>query len=139
MAGMEGLGRVFNIIPTADAVYVDMTKCSAVTFVCVGADTYTLNEAKTIGGGSAQNLLKWDHWYTNAGAVGVTAWVEASDATPAAAAIIAANAVLTVGADDLSDGFTHVDMVSTGAGLVYAITHDLVVQRDPANLPVVSL
>jgi hypothetical protein len=36
---------VFDIVPTADAVEVNLRDCSAVTFVCVGADTYTVQIA----------------------------------------------------------------------------------------------
>jgi hypothetical protein len=43
-----------------------------------------------------------------------------------------------VSAAELSDGFTHLNLASTSTGTVVALTHDLNVQRDPANLPAVS-
>jgi len=135
---MEGLGRIFNVVPTADAVEIDLRNAAGVTFICVGADTYTIREAQSGTGTGVQDLLAWEHWYTNSGAVGATQWVEASDSTPAAAAVIAANAAIYVDAKSLSDDFTHVQCNSTAAGLVVAIVHDLNVQRDPALLPVLT-
>lgn len=134
MAGMEGLGRLFNVVPTADGVFIDMSLCSGVTFFCVGADTYTVQEAQDAAGTGAQNLVAWDRWYTNAGAAGATPWVLATDDTPAAAAAIAANASVFVSAARLSDGFEYVRCSSAAAGLVVAVLHDLRVRRDPANL-----
>lgn len=134
---MEGLGRLFNVVPTADAVEVDLRDAAGVTFICVGADTYTIQEHQGAAG-AGQDLLAWDHWFTNAGAVGATTWVEATDDTPAAAAVIAANAAVYVGATELSDGYTHVSCASAAGGLVVAIVHDLVVQRSPANLPALT-
>jgi hypothetical protein len=136
---MEGLGRLFNLVPTADAVEVNLRDAGGVTFVCVGADTYTIQESTSSAGAGAQDLLAWDHWFTNTGAVGATAWVEASDATPAAAAIIAANAAIYVSATELSDGFDFIQCNSAAGGLVIAIVHDLVVQRNPANLPALGV
>lgn len=136
---MEGLGRVFDIVATADGVEINLKNADSVTFICVGADTYTIQEATDASGGSAQDLLAWDHWYTNSGAVGATEWAAASDSTPAAAAVIAANAALHVSAAELSDGFDYVKCTSSSTGLVYAIVHDLAVQRDPANLPALGV
>jgi hypothetical protein len=136
---MEALGRLFNVVPTADAVEIDLRDASGVTFICVGADTYTIREAQSGTGTGVQDLAgAWDHWYTNAGAIGATAWVEAEDLTPVAAAVIAANAAIHIDAKELSDGFTHVLCVSTATGLVVALTHDLTTQRNPANLPVLT-
>ena len=33
MAGQEGLGRVFNVIPAASGVHIPLTNASAVSFV----------------------------------------------------------------------------------------------------------
>lgn len=139
MATMEGLGRLFNVVPTADAVEISLKDASGVTFFCVGADTYTIREAQDASGTGVQDLAAWDHWFTNAGAVGATAWVEATDDTPIAAAVIAANAALYVSAKELSDGFSYVQCNSTATGLVVAVVHDLAVQRNPANLPALGV
>jgi hypothetical protein len=139
---MEALGRLFNIAPTAaDTVNVKMKDCSAVTFVCVGADTYTLSETKA--GASSQVLATLDHVYENANANGSTAWTRRSVLSGgnqvSAVTTAAAVAVFTVEDAELSDGFTHLKVVSTGAGLVIAIAHDLTVQRAPQNLPALAV
>lgn len=135
---MEGLGRLFNVVPTADGVEIDLAGASGVTFICVGADTYTIEECQDGTGTGAQQLAAWDHYFTNSGAVGATPWVEVVDDTPAAALAVAANAAVYVSAAELSDGFTHVRCSSTSTGLVIAIVHDLVEQRSPERLPVLT-
>lgn len=131
---MEGLGRIFNVIPTADAVEVNLRDYSGVTFICVGADTYTIREAQDAAGTGIQDLLAWRRWYTNSGAVGATAWVEQNDDTPAAAQAIAANAAVYVDSSWLSDGFDYVTCISTASGLVTAILHEPKIQRAPSLL-----
>lgn len=137
MARGDGLGRVFNIIPVADGVEVNLRDAGAVTFVCVGAsDTYTLQES--IGAaGTPRNLAVIERVSEATASDGSVAWV---DREQAAAATVVAGAtdvvsVFTVRADQLSDDYTHVDVTSTSTGLVYAITHDLHTQRKPSNLP----
>lgn len=139
MSGQEGLGRLFNVVPTADAIEVNLKHASGVTFLCVGADTYTIQESTSAAGAGAQDLLAWDRWYTNAGALGATAWVLAEDSTPAAAAAIAANAAIYVDASELSAGFDFIQCNSAAGGLVVAIVHDLTVQRAPQNLPAAAV
>jgi hypothetical protein len=131
---MDGLGRVFNIVPTADNVEVDMTEASAVTFVCVGADTYTVQDASDAAGTGAANLAVIDHYYTNTSAAGANAWARVPQAVAASFVLAAAVAVFTVDATQLRDGFKYLRCASTAAGLVYAILHDLEVQRAPQNL-----
>jgi len=141
MSGQEGLGRLFNLVPTADAVEINLANCAGVTFICVGADNYTLEECTDAAGGGAADLLAWDRWYTNSGALGATTWVLATDDTPPYTALkaVAANAAIYVPATRLSDGFTYVRCSSAAGGLVIAIAHDLHVQRDPANLPALGV
>lgn len=139
---MEALGRLFNIIPVAaDSVNVNMRNCGAVTFVCVGADTYTVSENKA--GASNQNLATLDHVYDNANTNGSTAWTRRSvlsgGAQVAAVTIAGGCTVFSVEDAELSDGFTHLRVTSTGAGLVYAIAHELQVQRAPQNLPALGV
>lgn len=136
---MDGLGRVFNIIPTADAAWVNLKDAAAVTFVCVGADTYTVQDASSAAGAGAANLAAIDHEWTLAGAVGASVWVRVAPHAATAALVVAANAAFTIDATSLRDGFKYVRCSSTAAGLVYAIVHDLEVQRDPANLPALAV
>lgn len=134
---MEALGRVFNVLPVADDVYVNLRDTGGVTFVCVNAagETLTLTEATSAAGAGAQVLTTIERVHVSATVGAVWALV-----TQAAASTFVATAsqdvvVLEVDPIELSDGFTHVKVASTSTGTVFAITHDLHVQRKPANLP----
>lgn len=136
---MDGLGRVFNLTPTADAAWVSLRDASAVTFIGIGGnnETYTLSEAKSGAGASSQVLGTLDHYHYNTGAVGATAWVRSN--SPTSTSVITtttANPVfaVTVHESELDDGFNYVSMASSSTGLVVAILHDLKVQRKPSNL-----
>lgn len=137
MAGMEALGRLFNVLPVADDVYVDMRKCESVTFVCVNTagDTYTLTEATSAAGAGAAVLSTITAFWISA-TVGA-AWSRVTQAAGSTAVPTASQdvMVLHVSGAELSDGFTHVKLASTGAGTVVAITHELKAPRSPANLP----
>jgi hypothetical protein len=136
---MDGLGKAFNIVPTADGVWINLRDASAVTFICVGADTYTVQDASAAAGTGAANLAAIDHEWTNAGAVGATQWVKVAAHAATASLVVAANAAFTVDEASLRDGFKYVRCSSTAAGLVYAIVHDLKVARDPGNLPALAV
>ena len=133
---MEGLGRVFNVLPVADDVYVSLKDASAVTFVGVLAagDTWTLSEKKADGTGE-QVLATMTHYHVSA-TVGA-AWVEKTQA--AASTIVTPSSedvvVVTISEAELSANYTQVKLASTSTGTVFAILHDLKVQRKPQNLP----
>lgn len=132
---MEGLGRVFNLIPTADGVFVNLQNASGVTFIGVksGGDTYTVQSSATASGGADLDTVV--HWYENANADGSTAWTRHADQTADAAVVSTAAVVaIEVSANSLPDGHKYVKCTSTSTGLVYAIVHDLDVQRKPSNL-----
>jgi hypothetical protein len=137
---MEGLGKAFNVLPVADDVYVSLKNADAVTFVGVLAagDTWTLTERKADGTG-AQALACMSHYYTSE-TVGA-AWVERTQA--AASTIVTTSSqdvvVVCVRADQLSAGYSQVKLASTSTGTVFAITHDLKDQRNPANLPAMAV
>lgn len=133
---MEGLGRVFNVLPVADDVYVSLKDATAVSFVCVntGGDTWTISEAQDAAGTGAAVLSTVTHLYTSA-TVG-SAWVEVTQAVGSAWTTAGSSdvSVVTISAAELSDGFDWVKCASTSTGTVMAILHDLVVQRNPAKL-----
>jgi hypothetical protein len=135
---MEGLGRVFNVVPIAAGKYISMVDCSAITFVCTGADTFTLSEAKSSGGLSAQapgTIIK--DYYTNTATDGTAKWIKHTLASGSFVnAITAASGAVVFDVFDpqLDDGFTYVAVTVGGSGLVQAIVHDLNVGRGPANL-----
>lgn len=139
MASGDGLGRVLNIIPTADGVEINLRDGGAVTFVGVGADTYTLQETQDAAGTGAQNLAVIERVSSNASAAGASAWANADQAAAATVVTAAAAVAFSVRAEQLSDGYSYLRVTSTGAGLVYAILHDLHPQRKPENLPALGV
>lgn len=132
---MEALGRLFNLVPTADGVFVNLKNASGVTFIGVkaGGDTYTVQSSATASGGADLDTVR--AWYENASADGSTVWTKHADQV-ADAAVVSTAAVVAVhvSANSLPDGHAYVKCTSTSTGLVYAIVHDLAVQRTPANL-----
>jgi hypothetical protein len=137
---MEALGREFNVLHTADGVWVPLKDAGGVTFSCyLGggvADTYTLQQATDAAGTGAVNLVTIERYHTSNGVGGVwTTRTQAAAATvtTTTGATLAA-AVIEVEAPELSAGFGWVKLTSTGAGLVTAILRDLHVQRKPSNL-----
>ena len=137
---MEALGRLLNLVPTADGVFVNLKNASGVTFIGVksGGDTYTVQSAAAASGGSDLDVV--EHWYENANADGSSAWTRSADqVADAAVTTTAAVAAIHVDAKSLPDGHAYVKCTSTSTGLVYAIVHDLTVQRTPANLPALGV
>lgn len=138
---MEALGRLFNPVAIGDGVYVNLKDCGGVTFLCylagAAGDTYTLTEAKTAGGGSAQVLATIERYWTSNGVGGVwTLQTQAAASTVVTTATTAQNGmVVEVEAPELSDDYKFVKLTSTGAGLVTPILRDLHSQRKPSNLP----
>jgi hypothetical protein len=133
---MEALGRLINVLPVADDVYIDLERAAGVTFVGVntGGDTWTLTEQKADGSGD-QVLATIEAYYVSA-TVGA-AWQRLTQAAGSAVTTTASQDVVVIHVDgaELSQDYTQVKLTSTGAGTVFAITHDLLQQRTPANLP----
>lgn len=134
---MEALGRLFNVLPVADDVYVPLKDASAVTFVGVNTagDTWTLTEAADAAGTSSAVLSTIDRYVvsTTVGAV----WQELTQAVGSAVTTAANQDVLVlhVSQQELSDGKDWLKLTATGAGTVVAILHDLEVGRAPSKLP----
>lgn len=130
---MELLGRTYNVIPTADGVRVNVTGCSQVSFLGIGADTYTLRESLTAG--SAGNTLSViTKTYQNANADGTTPHTEVTQAVSSAVVSSADLTVIEVSTKALSDGYKYLSCTSTSSGLVVALVGDLVTARKPINL-----
>jgi hypothetical protein len=135
---VEGLGRVFNVVPIAAGVEIDLTNASAVTFVCTGNDTFTITAANTFGGAytSPGNIIT--NKYTNTSTAGAAKWVRATQAASNAVVSASGTVSFNVNGASLADGQTHVKCSVGASGLVTAIIHDLVTKRAPANLPAVA-
>ncbi|MGH3381358.1 MAG: hypothetical protein ACRDP6_42165 [Actinoallomurus sp.] len=142
---MEGLGRLFNVAPSvggasaANGKALSLKDAAGVTFILNGADTYTLTVASTYAGSYATpgNIIVQK--YTNTAADGTAAWVKASQSASNAVVVASGVAVIYVAANSLPDTKVYVKCTVTGTtGLVTAITHDLMVQRTPANLAILG-
>jgi hypothetical protein len=145
MGAMEGLGRVFNVIPIASGVAVKLKDFSAVSFVCTGADTFTLSIATSFAGTYRAAAFFTPNWnpitkyYQAAATDGTAPWTSVSQA--AAAAVVQAGAfttVFTLLTSAVPDPYTHVKCTKSAAGLVTAVVHDLNIQRKPPNLALLS-
>lgn len=139
MAGREALGRVVNVVPIAAGVALSMRDCSGITFVCTGADTFTLTASATFGGSYTSPGSIINHYYQAAATNGTAAWTRQTQA--ASNAVVQASAyttVIEVLDAQLPDPDNYVKLSVGGSGLVMAILHDLEYQRKPANLTIVS-
>lgn len=141
MAGMEGLGRVLDVIPIAAGQAFKFRGCSAVTFVCTGADTFTLTASSSFGGSYATPGNVLTHYYQRADTNGTHAWTRQTQA--ASNAVVQSNAgyttVFEVLTSQLSDPNDYIKVSAGSSGLVTAILHDLTVQRRPSNLEVLGV
>jgi hypothetical protein len=139
---MEWLGRGGNVVALADNIWLPMKDCSGITFICYedgGATDITIQEATDGSGSGNVDLDVVDRYYTSNGVGG--AWslqTQPADALVEPTDVAAQDAAaIYVGADQMSDGFTHIRCDSDTADtppVVMAILHDLVVQRAPENL-----
>lgn len=140
---MEALGRLFNVVAVADDVYINLKDAGGVTFIGVLAagDTWTLTEATTAAGGSAAVLPVITRSYVQTTGAGEDTWTLLTQAASEAEVTTSSQDVVAIHVDasQLSDGFSYVKLASTSTGTVMAIVHDLLVQRDPANLPALGV
>lgn len=134
---MEGLGRVFNVVPAASGVHIPLKSARAVSFVTYEDDGSTIITIKeSVDGASEQNLAVIDLIHKGPGVGGT--WTKVTQ-TAAATYDLSDDTtndatVITVHAESLSDGFNCVEATVDG-GICIAVIHDLVHERTPANLP----
>jgi len=134
--GMEALGRLFNVVAAASGIHIPMKQASGVTFVSfLDAGTQTVTLKQSIDGASETALTIVDKIYKAPGVGGTWTKVTQAAADNFNLTTDATNDsfCLYVGADQLSDGYNCVE-ATAGSGILIAIIHDLVVQRDPTNL-----
>jgi hypothetical protein len=135
---MEGLGRLFNVVPIAAGRGLALNKASAVTFVCTGNDTFTITVAAGFAGSYATPGNIITRVYTNTATNGSAAWVKATQAAANTVVIASGSVAFTVFGSQLPDPKNYVKVSVAASGLVMAILHDLTVQRAPANLAIAS-
>ena len=132
---IAGLGRAFDVVPIAAGVGLNFRSASGVTFVCTGADTFTLTVASTFGGSYATPGNIFTYYYQATATNGSAAWTKQTQA--ASNAVVQAGAYTTVIElleTQLADPSCYVKMTASASGLVMAVFHDLDIQRKPANL-----
>lgn len=137
MTTYEGLGRVFNVIPAASGIHVPLTRGRAVSFVTYEDDGSTIMTLKeSVDGASEQNLAIITKVAKGPGVGGT--WTEVTQAAAATYDLSDDTTndaiVVTVNADELSDGFNCVEATVDG-GICIAIVHELLEGRTPGNLP----
>lgn len=140
---MEGLGRVFNVVPIAASRGLSLRYGTAVTFVTTGNDTFTLTTAATFAGSytaGIATLVGKTNVYKSSATNGTAAWV-LDNTLITTNTIVSGGAIataFTIHAPSLPDLARYVKLTPSSAGLVTAIFHDLGTQRNPANLPILS-
>jgi len=138
------LGKGGITIAKASGKHISLANASGVTFTCYedgGAQNIDIKES--VAGADEQTLSTVTEIYASDGIGGVITR-ETTDANGALGtgdgAIVKKDttpfdqAVIYIGADELSDGFDSVE-VTVNAGECFAVVHGLAVQRAPQNLP----
>jgi hypothetical protein len=134
---MEGLGRIFNVVPVASGVHIKLNSADAVTFVIYESSGATVIGMKeSIAGASEQNLLLTRRITSNGVGTGQV-WTERTQAASATITKVDGTencVVVTVTGPQLSAGFDCVECTVDGAALCIAIVHDLSLQYSPNRL-----
>lgn len=142
MSTSEALGRLMNVVPIASGVAISLRDAAGITFVCTGADTFTLTASTTFGGSytSPGNII--NHYYQAAATNGTAAWTRQSqslsNAVVQAGAYTTVIEVLTAMIEQGTPADVYVKLTASAGGLVAAYVHSMAYQRKPANLPVLS-
>lgn len=151
MAGMQGLGRVFDVVADAANHPISLKNCSAVTFIVKtsGAATITVQGQTAFSGGTATNWTPANGfgqpttWYENQHTDGTGSWAKKtavwSTATLTLSGTTTYTSVVTFYVSELADTYDYIN-ISSNANTTYiaAVLHDLTVQRTPANLTILG-
>lgn len=151
MAGINGLGRVLDVVYTASGNYFSMKNASAVTLVCKASSTTTtsiaLVAATTYAAGTTANWTTANGfgqpatWYQNTKNDGTGAWsAQTSVWTTNSLALAGTSGYLSVVdilTSQFATGYDYLAVTGTNC-TVTAILHDLTVQRKPANLAILG-
>jgi len=137
MPTMRPIGTITGVpVHVATGLHIDMTECAAVTFqsyVATGDNTLTIKES-TGAGTSEQNLVVIDRVETFPGTGGtVTEVTQTAAATFTNADATNDTFSVTVFADQLSAGFTHLEG-TVDAGTLVAFQHGLANGRGAASM-----
>lgn len=138
MGAMEGLGRVFNVVPIAAGAAVSLRDAGGVTFICTGNDTFTVTVSDSFGGSYATPGNTITKKITNTATNGTAAWATSTQSASNAVTIASGSVAIYVSGDSLPDGKAYVKCSVGASGLVTALLHDLSVQRKADNLAIVG-
>lgn len=148
MSGIEGLGRVFNVINTADTVGFSMQGSSAVSLIvkASGASSIAVTAAKTFSGSydnftTANGFGQTPRWYQATAADGTVGWTKQTSVWTTNSLALAGTSgyvsVVDIFGSQMADGYKYLKVTCTNGTLV-VVTHDLTNQRKPANLAALS-
>jgi hypothetical protein len=146
MAGMQGLGRVFDVLGVASGNNFSMKNASAVTFIAEasGACSVSLVAATAFSGGTTANWTvangfgQTGFWYQNIKHDGTGAWTKQTSSWSSNTLTLTGTtgqmSVFTVYTSQFADTYDYLAATFTNATYAVAILHDLTVARTPANL-----
>lgn len=145
MAGMQGHGRVFDVVHDASGNMFSLKNASAVSFIVKssGAASLAVVAAKTFGGSTANwttaNGFGQTSWFSQQAATNGTAvWTKQTanwtTNSVALAGTTGYTSVITVYTSQFADGYDYIQVTGTNTTTCIALLHDLTVQRTPPNL-----
>lgn len=145
MAGMQGLGRVFDVVHDASGNMISLKHASAISFVVKssGAASLAVVAAKVFGGSTtnwttANGFGQTGFWYQQAATNGTAAWTKQTAVwttnSIALAGTTGYTSVITIYGSQLADLYDYIQVTGTNTTTCVALLHDLAVQRTPPNL-----
>ena len=149
MAGMQGLGRVFDVVHDASGNMFSLKNASAVSFIVKssGAASLAVVAAKTFGGSTtnwttANGFGQTAFFYQEAAVNGTAGWTKQTATwttnSVALAGTTGYTSVITIYTSQFADGYDYIQATGTNTTTVIAVLHDLTVQRTPANLAILG-
>jgi hypothetical protein len=137
---IEGHGRLFDVVPVAEAAGLSLKGSSGVTFIVTASaasESAAITIAETFGGSysAPTGFAPVSRYYSNTTQNGTAAW---TDVTPSSAlasvpAVNGGTVSFFVDAASLPAGYEYIKVTGTDI-LVTAILHDLFQPEDPSRL-----
>lgn len=149
MAGMQGHGRVFDVVHDASGNMFSLKNASAVSFIVKssGAASLAVVAAKTYGGSTtnwtpANGFGQTGFFYQNTSTNGTAGWTKQTATwttnSVALAGTTGYTSIFGIYVSQLADGFDYIQVTGTNTTTVIAVLHDLTVSRDPSNLAILG-
>lgn len=135
------LGRLINAHYPADDDFVSLVDAAGVTFFAYevdGATAVTVTFGSDAAGTATVTPDVIDHYYGRSADTSDGVWHRTA-VSPASETFTAADATedlvaVEILASQCPDGYPYVKCAADGAGIVFAVLHDLAYQRAPQNL-----